>query len=55
MNRHWAQVVLQPAERGWGEALVLRSHGREIEFGRHLPEAQRREVMHALREQLLRR
>lgn len=52
LNRHWAQVVLQPAARGRGEVITLRSHGREIEFGRHLSEARRREVACTLRKQL---
>jgi uncharacterized membrane protein len=37
MNRHWARVV---CERG-ASRLALRSHGREIEVGRHLCAAQR--------------
>lgn len=52
MNRHWAQVVLQPAARGWGEVIALRSHGRAVEFGRHLTDAKRREVASTLRNQL---
>ena len=35
MNRHWAQVVRA------GDRVALRSHGREVEIGRHLPEEQR--------------
>lgn len=53
LNRQWAQVVLRPAATGWGEALALRSHGRDVEFGRHLSDLQRREVVKTLREQLL--
>src|SRR5581483_6768159 len=52
LNRQWAQVVLQPASRGWGEVLAVRSHGRQIEFGRHLTSAQRRQVARTLKEQL---
>jgi len=52
LNRHWAHVVLLPAARGFGEKLALRSHGREIEFGRHLSDEKRREVAHTLRQQL---
>jgi len=48
INRWWAQVV---CERN-GSRLALRSHGREIEFGRHLSNEQRLVVAGALKEQL---
>jgi uncharacterized membrane protein len=38
-NPHWARLVLRG--RGWSHRLALRSHGRELEIGRHLPEAGR--------------
>lgn len=47
-NRWWAQVV---CERN-GSRLALRSHGREIEFGRYLTGEQRLVVAGALRERL---
>lgn len=47
-NRWWAQLVY---ERD-GSRLALRSHGREIEFGRHLTADQRRVVAGALKVQL---
>ena len=47
-NRWWAQVVCA----GDGSRLALRSHGKEIEFGRHLNDEQRLAVAGALREQL---
>jgi uncharacterized membrane protein len=50
LNRHWAQVVCE--RRGWGEVLALRSHGRSIEFGRHLTDEERREVARTLRHRL---
>ena len=37
-NRYWAQVVLEPGRK---VVLALRSHGRQVEFGRHLTEQQR--------------
>ena len=37
LNRHWAQVVCEAD----GSRLALRSHGREIEVGRHLCEEKR--------------
>jgi uncharacterized membrane protein len=47
-NRWWAQVVYEP-DCG---RLALRSHGREIEFGRHLTEEERLAVAGALRQRL---
>lgn len=48
-NRYWAQVVCA----GDGSRLALRSHGRELEIGRHMNEEQRlaaaRELRHELR------
>jgi uncharacterized membrane protein len=43
-NRYWAQVVLQPSQWGRQVVLALRSHGRQVEFGRHLTEEQRYEM-----------
>lgn len=43
-NRHWAQVVCEQD----GRRLALRSHGREIEIGRHLNEQQRLSVARQL-------
>ena len=47
-NRWWVQVVCEHD----GLRLAVRSHGREIEFGRHLTDAQRRAVAGALKPQL---
>ena len=48
LNRYWASVVCEDGAR-----LALRSHGREIELGRHLPEegriAMARELARELR------
>jgi uncharacterized membrane protein len=51
-NRHWAQVSFtEPRGRARGR-LVLRSHGREIEFGVHLNGEQRAAVARRLKEHL---
>ena len=51
-NRHWAQLVTKD---GAGEQrLALRSHGREVEFGRHLTSKDRERVARAIRQQLRR-
>ncbi|MBI3044769.1 MAG: DUF2244 domain-containing protein [Betaproteobacteria bacterium] len=42
-NRYWAQVV-----SGEGARLALRSHGREVEIGRHLNDDQRRALAREL-------
>jgi uncharacterized membrane protein len=51
-NRYWAQVVLQPGHRGREVVLALRSHGRQVEFGRHLTEAQRCTMAGVIRAEL---
>jgi len=53
-NRYWAQVVVQPERAGHARRLALRSHGREVEFGRHLTPEQRMQVAQALKDQLRR-
>ena len=47
-NRRWAQVICARD----GSRLVLRSHGREVVFGRHLTGGERLAVARALQEQL---
>lgn len=47
-NRAWAQLVAQPG----GGRLSLRSHGREIEIGRHTNEEQRIVLARELRNKL---
>jgi uncharacterized membrane protein len=51
-NRYWAQVVLQPDRWGRQVVLALRSHGRQVEFGRHLTEEQRVEAARTIRARL---
>ena len=50
LQRWWAQVVCDVA----GARLALRSHGREIQIGRHLSEAQRVEMARDLSRELRR-
>jgi uncharacterized membrane protein len=51
-NRYWAQVVLQPSRWGRHVVLALRSHGRQVEFGRHLTEEQRCKMAGIIRTEL---
>jgi uncharacterized membrane protein len=48
LNRCWAQVICD------GPRVALRSHGREIEVGRHLCEEQRVEIARDIRRELRR-
>jgi uncharacterized membrane protein len=50
LQRCWAQVVCEPE----GARLALRSHGREIQLGRHLCDTQRLEMARDLSRQLRR-
>jgi uncharacterized membrane protein len=52
LSRYWARVVFEPSVPGRGDVLSLRSHGRQVEFGRHLTDEQRREVARTLRQEL---
>jgi uncharacterized membrane protein len=51
-SRYWARVVFEPSVPGRGNLLAVRSHGRQVEFGRHLTDEQRREVARTLRQEL---
>ena len=46
MNRYWAKVVCD------GSRLALRSHGREVELGRHVCVGERREMARELERSL---
>lgn len=48
LNRHWAQVVCESG----GARVALRSHGRELEIGRHLRTEQRVLLAGELRREL---
>ena len=48
LSRYWAHVVCE------GPRLALRSHGREIEVGRHLCDEQRVDMARELRQELRR-
>ena len=50
LHRCWAQVVCE----GEGARLALRSHGRAIEVGRHVCDAQRAEMARELKRGLRR-
>ena len=50
LNRYWAQVVCARD----GSRLALRSHGREIEVGRHLCDAERADMARELARELRR-
>lgn len=41
LNGYWARVVLDCMPDGYCRRLALRSHGREVEFGRHLSSEER--------------
>lgn len=51
-NRCWAQVVVRWDAPGRACRLALRSHGREVEFGRHLTEEGRLAVARELRRRI---
>lgn len=51
-NRYWVQVVMRRSARVGESTLALRSHGREVEFGRHLTEEQREALAPTLKQQL---
>lgn len=50
LNRHWARVVM--ADAAGRRRLALRSHGREVELGRHLTDEERERVGRELLQQL---
>lgn len=52
MQRYWAQVVVSRDEAGHHCRVALRSHGRELEFGRHLTDDERMEVAREIRRHL---
>ncbi|MFT3791000.1 MAG: DUF2244 domain-containing protein [Rudaea sp.] len=50
---YWVRVELLPGRHlGWASRLMLRSHGREVEVGRFLNEAERAELARQLNEML---
>jgi uncharacterized membrane protein len=51
-NRHWAQVVFLETQGGSRGRLLLRSHGKEVEFGVHLSSERRAAVARRLKEHL---
>lgn len=56
LPRHWAQVALVPGQgRAHPRRLIVRSHGRAVELGRFLTDAERSEAASRLRDLLARR
>jgi uncharacterized membrane protein len=51
-SRYWAQVVFEPSGADGHALLAVRSHGRQVRFGRHLTDEQRREAARTLKQQL---
>jgi uncharacterized membrane protein len=51
---YWVRIELRSARRfGWPSRLVLRSHGREVEIGAFLNDAERRQLARRLTDLLL--
>jgi len=52
---YWVQVILQPDPENWYPSrLYLRSHGRQLEIGNSLTDAERQELSDALKRRLQR-
>jgi uncharacterized membrane protein len=51
-NRHWVQVAFTESRGAERSRLLLRSHGKEVEFGIHLTGEQRAAVARRLKEHL---
>lgn len=51
-NRYWASLAVRRDPAGGGVRLALRSHGREVQFGRFLNEDERAVVAQELRSRL---
>jgi len=50
---YWVQVILQPDPKNWYPSrLFLRSHGRQLEIGRSLTDAERLELSGELKKRL---
>ncbi|HEY3327080.1 MAG TPA: DUF2244 domain-containing protein [Novimethylophilus sp.] len=52
LNGYWARVTLDCMPDGYCRRLALRSHGKEIEFGRHLSSEERLDVGRLLKSRL---
>lgn len=52
LNSYWAHVVIEQQADGSCRRLALRSHGKEIEFGRHLSSEERLNIGHLLKTHL---
>lgn len=52
LSGYWARVVLDCMPDGYCQRLALRSHGREIEFGRHMTSEERLKLAQQLKPRL---
>jgi uncharacterized membrane protein len=52
LNSYWARVVLDCMPDGYCRRLALCSHGREVEFGRHLSSEERLDLARQLKPRL---
>lgn len=52
LNSYWARVIVDCLPNGYCRRLALRSHGKEIEFGRHLSSEERLDVGRLLESRL---
>lgn len=52
LSGYWARVVLDCMPDGYCRRLALRSHGREVEFGRHLCSEERLNLARQLKSRL---
>lgn len=52
LNGYWARMVVDYTPDGSCQRLALRSHGREVEFGRHLSSSERLDVARQLKPRL---
>ncbi|MGZ8262462.1 MAG: DUF2244 domain-containing protein [Methylotenera sp.] len=52
LNGYWARLVLDCMPDGYCRRLALRSHGREVEFGRHMTSEQRLNLARQLKPRL---
>ena len=52
LSGYWAKIVLDCMPDGYCRRLALRSHGREVEFGRHMTSEERLQLVDQLKPRL---
>jgi uncharacterized membrane protein len=52
LNGYWAKMVIDCMPDGYCRRLALRSHGREVEFGRHMTSEERLQLVDQLKPRL---